>query len=200
MIYDELIKTLRTEFQDVYVDDDAWPKAFRGSKRIKAIVLGTDPGNTYKGKVQRFELVFGLENPSSCYFMSIRENIRLLKHLDMEEVCVQNVCRGYFNCDTSNNKKWLAAGELWLPFLKNELDQQFTSDVPAMATSEIILRLVAPNHKRNQCRDYYENCRFISPEDNRLGRLLIPAFRHPEYQWQKWSECVRGIDHAFMEE
>ncbi|NMB46411.1 MAG: hypothetical protein GX998_08390 [Firmicutes bacterium] len=35
----------------------------------------------------------------------LRKNISLLKHFHMEEVCVQDVCRNYFSCDASNNKK-----------------------------------------------------------------------------------------------
>lgn len=195
MGYEELIREIRSEVGDAYVDDANWPKAYRGAEP-RAIILGTDPGNRRKDRVMKFEFVFGLESSSSPYFRMIKHNLGYLK-LEMDDLYVQNVCRNYFDCDTSRNKKWQKIANLWLPYLKKELDDEVFVNVPVLITAKDILTLIVPKeHQEKACKTYYETHEFIKPEDNYLGRIVIPFFRHYYYDLSKWPDYVQAVRRA----
>lgn len=195
MLYNELTDILKTEFADVYVDDDKWPKAYCGSGNIRAIVLGADPSNPSK---KRFEYAFGLEDQNSPYFSLIKGNLNVLG-LRLDEVYVQNVCRNYFTGTTFDlpRKTWLKAASHWVSYLKQELDSQFGLEIPILVTTEIIFEALAPDihSKRTPSVGYYRDCTFIEAEQNRLGRKLIPLFRHYRYKlenWEGYADIVRN--------
>lgn len=77
MDYSKIKQKLKTNFPDVYVDDDNWPEPYWEQGPIRAIVLGTDPGTQYNA---RFKYVFGLENPGpkNKFFMAVKHNLDIL--------------------------------------------------------------------------------------------------------------------------
>lgn len=195
MDYSKIKQKLKTNFPDVYVDDDNWPEPYWEQGPIRAIVLGTDPGTQYNA---RFKYVFGLENPGpkNKFFMAVKHNLDILG-LKLGKIYAQNLCRNYFNCDSSKNKHWHKVAAEWVPYLRQELDSLFLSEIPVLATSELIVKVLAPDfHKQMRCENYYRSCIIIEPGQNLLGRKLIPLFRHHRYQlenWDQYAAVVRAV-------
>jgi len=198
MGYQELKEVLRTEFADIYVDDDRWPEAYCDSRNVKAIVLGADPSNP-SGK--RFQYAFGLEDQKSRYFSPIKSNLDVLG-LKLDDLYFQDICRNYFTRVTYElpRRRWISAATKWPPYLKEELDshRRISSDIPVLVTTEIILEALAPEvHSRSTPnKDYYRNCIFIEPKQNKLERTLIPFFRHHGYALASWGNYAKAVEEA----
>ncbi|MFB5066861.1 MAG: hypothetical protein ACE3NC_06745 [Candidatus Wallacebacter cryptica] len=195
MPYNELKQILKAEFADLYLDEDKWPKAYCGSGKIRAIVLGADPSNRSD---QRFAYAFGLEDHNSQYFSLIKANLDVIG-VELDEIFVQNVCRNYFVRETSKlpPRTWLRAASHWIPYLKEELDShpQLSVDTPVLVTAEIILKALAPDVHTWRTRnvDYYRNCTFIEPNQNLLERKLIPLYRHQDYALGNWGDYAEAV-------
>lgn len=191
----EILSELKTNYPDVYDGYYPFPAPFRGQKPIKIIILGTDPGNSIKGKTVRFKYVFGLEYPESPYFRQISRNLSLIKNVDLNEIYVQNVCRCYFRVDTGKNKYWTKiARKYWLPLLKQELDFLFNSGIPVLITTEKILEVIM-DKKINASKIYGENI-IINRDDNYLGRRIIALYRHPKYSLDSWDGYLNHLIRA----
>jgi hypothetical protein len=165
---------------------------------IRAILLGCDPSNRH---CQNLPYVFGI-NPSHKIFNglveSLRKNLRAV-NLDLENVYSQNLCRNYFRDETSKNKKWKTVAEMWIPVLKEELDEKFSKDIPVLLTSEVLYKvLLNGNIVRRKAKTFYfvnkkEIIIPIPSEDNKLYHPLIPFYRHYAYQLQKRTEYKEKI-------
>ncbi len=150
---------------------EPYPKYF---KSVKAIVLGADPTNPRK---QNLKFVFGLENERSPYFVPILKNLQRLQ-LVLDDIYVQNLCPNYFENVTDENQDYEEiALKYWLPFLKEELDAQFPSEVPVLVTAWKPLIVVAPeaNAYKNKKSDIYQKS--IAFRKNYLGRPVFAFFR-----------------------
>lgn len=172
---------------------------------VKAIYLGCDPSNRSR---DRFEYAFALErnNPKYNDFVkSHGENLAAIG-LTWDNVYVQNLCRNYFAKETGDNltlwKK--AAKEFWIPRLKEELDRQFMKGIPVLLSAQSLLEVLGKNGAESiPAFDFY-NCDIhipIAPENNLLGRPLIPLYRgsnpriHEPYhlsnpRWEKYRQSV----------
>ncbi|MDV7186108.1 hypothetical protein R3X25_02340 [Lutibacter sp. TH_r2] len=175
-----------------------FPDPFIGDSEIKAIVLGADPSHIVNETPKPLKKVFQLDNPTSPYWRSIQQNINQLNGLTIDNLYVQNLCRNYFNKETSKNTDWIEiARNYWSPFLKIELDVAFDKSIPILMTTEFILNSVLkdPNQKI-KAKNIYTNCISIAPEDNLLGRELIALYRHFHYSLKKdeWSEYNKFIN------
>jgi len=164
-----------------------FPKPFIGVEKIKAIVLGADPTHIVNGKPKKLDMVFQLNNVKSPYWRSVQNNINQLEGLTLENLYVQNLCRNYFNKETSQNDDWIEiARNNWVPFLKEELDNKFDRSVPILMTTEFILHsILKDKNKSLKAKDIYTNCITISPNENLLGRELIAFYRHFYYSFNK---------------
>jgi len=92
----KILQQIKEQYPDVYDGYYPFPAPYRGNKTIKAIMLGTDPGNLFSGSTVRIPVVFGLSTPGSPYFRTIQENIDQLNDLEIDNLYIQNVCRSYF--------------------------------------------------------------------------------------------------------
>jgi len=194
----EILKKIRTDYVDVFEGTYPFPLPFVGNDKIKAILLGTDPGNQVKGETKHFIKVFGLENANTPYFTQISSNIRLLNNLGIENIYVQNVCKNYFNCNAYNNPHWLSiARDIWLPLLKNELDYLFDRQIPVLLSTELILNLIINDKKKIPAKFIYENQVFIFEKENYLERTLIPFYRHRNYSLEQWNAYKCKIESYF---
>ena len=194
----EILSQIKQRFHNVYEGTYPFPIPFEGKENIKAILVGTDPGNLIKGKTKHFEKVFGLENNKSKYFSSIYSNIKLLQNLSIENLYIQNICKNYFNCNAYLNKYWLKiANEFWLPVIKNEFNSRFKPEIPVLLSSELIFNLLIKKECKNSAKYLYENSKFISETDNYLGRVLIPFYRHYKYSLKNWNKYKDCIDNFF---
>jgi len=181
-------------FPDMYDKKSDLPKVFKGSEKIKAIVIGADP--TYKSGKSDFQKVFKLEmEKDSPFFRPILNNIKQV-NLNLNNIYAQNLVRNYCEEETSKNKDWSEMAKYWIDIFKKDLEQ-FSKDIPVFVTAWIILKALTNNEVIKQLSPnlIYEECRFIKPNENLLGRTIIPLFRHPRYQIKskKWIDYKNTI-------
>lgn len=101
---DEVVKRLVNEYPELISTAFTLPKAHRGQGNIMAIVLGADPTHIVDRKPIEMKVVFDLDQPEkSPYWRSININLQQIG-LTLDNLYVQNVCRNYFTCETSQNK------------------------------------------------------------------------------------------------
>ncbi len=162
-----------------------YPAKVEDPTKIKAIVLGCDPSNSSNkdGSTQLLGCVFGITgmNSDGRYFAGIKSNLKVLG-ISMDEIYVQNLCRNYFNVETSKNKKWMEAAKLWRISLKLELDGLFGHAVPVFITSEKIYHaLINDAESPHPPKEIYSNPELVPLTNNFLNRPLIPLYRHYKY-------------------
>lgn len=109
---------------------------------------------------------------------------------------IDNLCKNYFTVETFENKFWVEiADKYWILYLKDELDKLFSKTVPVLATADILLKALCYkgcyNTKNNDL--YYKECKYIEPNQNKLGRKIIPFFRHHKYSLDDWDSYVDFI-------
>jgi len=195
---EEILTEVETRFKDVFVNADALPKPYIGSETIKALLIGTDPGNSVGGETKIIDYVFGLEHKNSPYFRSIQGNIDKLSNLILENLYVQNICKNYFNCDASKNKDWKEAAKLWLPYVINEFDSQYDKSIPVLVSAEIILDIILKEQQTKLTAEtYYSSPAFIDKADNNFERTLIPFYRHRKYSLSFWDQYREATDSFF---
>ena len=193
----EILTQIKEEYADVFDGYYPFPVPFRGKQTIKAILLGTDPGNVSSGSTVRIPVVFGLLTPDSLYFRAMKENMDQVKGLELDNLYIQNVCRSYFTCDTSKNKHWKAiAKELWIPHLKQELDFLFDPDIPVLVTAEIILDVILKD-KKPDAEDIYKNTIIFGKDQNHLIRTVLAFYRHTKYALTNWPEYTNELNRFF---
>lgn len=172
------------------------PFCFNPSK-IKAFVLGCDPTNfSDSGKTVELSHVFGI-GQDHRYFSDILSNLQLLG-LHLEDLYIQNLVTEYLDEETGRNKNWETVAEQYLSDRKIEFDKvDPTGKTPVFLTAERLYQfLLNDNEKKWKASDLYElNAEIPIPADsNKLGRPLIPLYRHYQYELEKWpiySENLR---------
>jgi hypothetical protein len=183
----ELVDVLVSKYGKLIFTGFDIPNAHEGKGEIKAIILGADPTHIVGNCPKMMEKVFGLEKAEkSPYWRGINKNLRHIG-LTLNNVYVQNVCRNYFDRETSKNEKWEEiASNYWIPLLKEELDSRLEPKVPIIMTTQFILwaALESPEKKINAKILYYEH-KYIPEEDNKLRRKLYAVYRHPYYSLTK---------------
>jgi hypothetical protein len=190
----QILETLLSDYPDKVHPRYPFPEPYKGSGEIKAIILGADPTRIVKDQPLPFNMVFELDNDKSPYFRSIRKNIDLLDGLSMENIYAQNLCRNYFNKETSANKAWVdIARNYWSGFLAKELDSMFTPSVPVLITTEFILKACIIKGKVIKANNIYSQCLCIAAEDNLFGREMIAFYRHYNYSIDRWPEYRKFV-------
>lgn len=174
----ELAATCRMDIMNL-------PEAWAPSKAIRAIVIGADPTNDgvpgKKGMIV-FKYVFGIGHKNENVFWGAQKRNLAAIGLMMQEVYVQNICRNYFKEQTTKNKDWYRVAEIWLPLLKEEL-QSIPETVPILATTETIMKLLVPDvPPAYEIYKWGKNYRFYA---DKLGREVMPFYRHPKYSMTK---------------
>ena len=162
--------------------------------KVNVFVLGSDPSNFSESgdATNILSTVFGLGEGDARYFSGILANLREIG-LSLEDIYVQNLVRNYLNFETSKNHPvWLKFANLWLPFLKEELNAVDNSKkIPVLVTAEVIFRFLNPAMEKYKAREIYNSedqsiVRKMSvSNDNKLGRPVIPFYRHLNYRLAK---------------
>jgi hypothetical protein len=183
----DILKRLQVLYPDLISPIDKFPQAYKGNNKIKAIILGADPTHIVDSHPKPLEFVFQIENPNSPYWKGIKQNLERITGMTQEHVYVQNVCRNYFNLETSKNKVWVEiARQYWIPFLAKELDVMFDKSVPILMTTEFILKAALNSGESNiKAKNIYNVCITIDSGKNLFGRELIAFYRHPAYSISK---------------
>lgn len=157
-----------------------FPEPYRGAEKLRAILLGADPtnGGIHKGDKQiAFKAVFGLKDGYAEFFRHQLTNLKAI-NLHVEQLYIQNVCRNYFRQQTSRNKKWDQIADIWLPFLKQELDC-LDKNLPLLITAERIMKVLVPDVPKAQ--EFYSLKAELPLFSKKLERLVFPLYRHPAY-------------------
>ncbi len=172
--YPELVNQIRFDLTEL-------PEPYVGKNKIKAILLGADPTNdgikTDKGPKQ-LKIVFGINSEyEKIFFAPQMINLSALE-IDKDNLFIQNVCRNYFINQTGNNKKWNAIAELWLKYLKEEIDEY--PDILVFVTAEKIMKVLTKTIIK--ARDFYNYPEKYLPLYSELvQRDVYPLYRHPNY-------------------
>lgn len=183
-----ILNILTANFQNEMITYDDLPKPYPEKiNNPKAILIGCDPSNNHN---IRFKYVFALERTNKKFegFLKSWDCSLCAIGLNFNKIYTQNLCRNYFKKETSKNKIWYKAAEIWIPELKKELDQ-FDKDVPVLMSSEYIYKSLLKNKKDFIKASAFYNCTKnipISSKLNKLDRPLIPFYRHFKYSINKY--------------
>jgi hypothetical protein len=169
-----------------------------GIEDVKAIYLGCDPSNRHS---QSLPFAFAHESGLPIFNSFIKSHEAQLRQLELrwEDVYAQNLCKNYFDTETSGNTKlWeQIANEYWIENLKEELEI-FKPCVPVLMTAGVIYTvLLNPGQPIGKPADFYNGTVPIpiEPKNNKLNRPLIPMYRHWAYKLSldQWSDYRNKI-------
>ncbi len=179
----EILKELMVLYPILVSPIDKFPKAYKGTKKIKAIILGADPTHIVDDNPKQLDVVFKIDDPKSPYWKGIKKNVDIITCITQENIYVQNLCRNYFTVETSKNNEWVGiARRFWIPLLKKELDFMFDKSIPILMTTEFILKAaMKEGEKIIKAKLIYNDSVVIEPEKNLFGRELIAFYRHFKY-------------------
>jgi hypothetical protein len=190
-----IIEKLKNECGDEVLETKTWPYAWPTTiQKPKAILLGCDPSNQHSDKLP-YAFAWEYDNNIFNSFRKYwKENLEEIG-LKPAEVYWQNLCKNYFRSETSKNKKWKKAAEIWIPYLREELDAQFDRSVPVLLSADILYAVLRTTWRRHKPAEMYADHSLvpIPPSENKLGRPLYPFYRggpgrkyhlmkHPEYR------------------
>ena len=180
----QLLQELKEKFSDKIDDRFYLPEAYwSGVKdKVKAIYLGCDPTNTNKNI--QFEYAFSHGCMDKGFVAFRKKHLKQLNEIGLswETVYTQNLCKNYFRSETSKNKIWKQAAEMWIDVLKEELDELFSTEIPVLLTSQLLLDALLFEQKRPIRYDALEFYELRTPipvpaNENKLMRPLIPVYR-----------------------
>lgn len=167
--------------KEIRFDLTVLPEPYVGKNKIKAILLGADPTNygikTDKG-LKQLETVFGIDSEYENFFFGPQMiNLNALE-IDKDNLFIQNVCRNYFIKQTGNNKKWNTIAELWIKYLKEEIDEY--PDIAILVSAEKIIKVLTKTTVK--ARDLYDFPeKYLPLYSESLQREVYPLFRNPNY-------------------
>lgn len=173
---------------------------YTGKSTMKAFVLGCDPTAFNKSKKRlKFNTVFDISGDKR-YFAGIFRNLKELK-LTMDDIYVQNLIPEYRDVESSKDKNWVRAAQRFINARKTEFDKIDPScKVPVFLTSELIYKaLLNDNETPRPASDMYNDPeQFIIPASiNKLGRPLLPFYRHFAYSMKNKPEIAAKIREVF---
>ncbi len=177
------------------------PKPFRNTGPLKAFVLGCDPTAFEKGDKLKeihkvFEVAFNL-NKDLSYFRTIHKNLHYL-NLSLSNVYVQNLVTEYQGNETFSNPEWQSIAEEFIIPRTEEFDKiDGDKKIPVFLTSDILFKVLVnkvPAGFKPKSHYTSDKAFYIKPEDNKLGRPLIPLYRHKDYSLERFpAYCARLI-------
>jgi hypothetical protein len=169
--------------------------------KIKAFVLGCDPtGFDKKRNRLIFEYVFGIEGKDKRYFAGILSNLNQVV-VSLNDIYVQNLITDYQDKESSKNKKWMETAKVYIPARKREFDAiDKKGKIPVFLTSELLYKaLLNDDQPGYKAKELYETPTRIpvTAEKNKLGRPLIPLYRHSGYRLSKEGEYLSKLQYLF---
>ncbi len=164
--------------------------------KIKAFVLGCDPTNfSNNGQSVQLKYVFGI-GQDHRYFSDILKNIQLLG-LHLEDLYIQNLVTEYQEEETGRNKNWEIKAESYIAARKEEFDKiDPMGIIPVFLTAGRLYNVLLNNgEKKWKASEIYALKTEIPvpPDANKLGRSLIPLYRHYQYNLLKWQDYLNKL-------
>jgi len=174
-----------------YVDDSlSIPKVFAGDRGIKLIALGQDPTVKSPGSRKTITTVLNLDKNGS-----LRRYLEDVCHklgVDLDHsVYATNLLKNFFVAPPTQISPidvFKVFGDIWLPFLKEELS--VFPGVPVLTLGEPLLSVLVFEGVSAQVRRYWgyrrdwqtnppADFRCVAPAENGLGRQLFPFPHQP---------------------
>ena len=160
---------------------DTFPEAYcpGGISNVKAIYLGCDPSNQHSSTLP---YAFAHESKLKIFNSFLKSHTEQLTQIGLgwDKVYTQNLCRNYFEKETSKNPIWKEVAEaFWIERLKTEL-AVFDANIPVLLTAQVLLEVLGKDgYEKKAAADFYEGKEAIPIPaiSNKLNRDLIPLYR-----------------------
>ena len=207
MVIDNMKRSEIGSFVDTSLDP---PEPFRGSGKIKLLVVGQDP--TVHNPKQRKELKVVLLLNQPGRLRTYLGNICKGLDIDLDEnIYATNLLKNFFTVppDTIREKDpqfFRKAADHWIPLLKEEIEE--FENVPILPLGEPVLNCLTKSPDRVLIRNYwgYEgpaqygwNFHYIKPIENILSRVVFPFPHIPGLLHKFYRQQMNGYL-AFMKE
>jgi hypothetical protein len=195
-----------------YVDDSLpIPKVFAGHGEIKLIVLGQDPTVKKPESRKTITTVLNLDKEGS-----LRRYLGDVCHklgVDLDHsVYATNLLKNFFVAPPTQISPidvFKVFGDIWLPFLKEELS--VFPGVPVLTLGEPLLSALVfegvsarVRHYWGYRRDWQTNppvdFRYVAPAENRLGRQLFPFPHQPSLRKKFYAESLESYTEYVRQE
>jgi len=184
-----------------YIDTSLTPPdPFRGSGKIRLIILGQDPTVQDLEYRKKVKVALLLNQPGG-----LRTYLgKVCKALDIdldENIYATNLLKNFFTVPPDKLRKedpqfFQKAANYWIPLLKEEIEE--FENVPVLPLGEPVLNSLTKNPDRVLIRYYWgyegpaqygRNFGFIKPTENVLSRVVfpfphIPGLSHKIYRQQ----------------
>lgn len=117
--------------------------------------------------------------------MRILANLNAI-NLSIKDAYIQSLISEYLPVETSKYKDWEKISEIHLPQLIKELDAfNKKRRIPVLVTAERVMKFLVES-KLPKSKDYYQpKTEGLDFPVNKLGRVVIPFYRHPDYGLRK---------------
>jgi hypothetical protein len=162
------------------------PEPYRGAGPIQLIILGQDPTVEKSASRQRISKVLNLDRhgPLRAYVGKLCLGLGT----SLEGVYATNLVKN-FSAQQPNPHVLQAYANRWRKLLQEEL-AAFSPQIPIVTLGQPVLKLIVNGNAPRCLRDYwgYESSgkpvnrarfRILAPEENALGRLVLP-FPHQQ--------------------
>lgn len=188
----KVLEELKLEYGEYLDLDKKIPKPYyEDLKKVRAILLGSSPMLTKYtvDYTEQPEYVFNLSEykegvEGEDIFGNINSNL-LAIDLNLDEIYAENLCKNHLKNISVHDDAWVRIAHIWGKDLKKELDELFSKEIPVLVTATWMLKALGKGIRDGM--HYYTSNEFIKAEDNILDRVLIPFFRHEQYDLNKDS-------------
>jgi uracil-DNA glycosylase len=187
------------------------PRVFRGTGKIRLIVIGQDPTIINKASRKNITSVLGLDKPGKMQ----RYLYRICEGLDIDplkELYATNLFKNFFEEPPDHNSDVLKKFfELWFPVLKEET-AQFPC-VPIVVLGDHVLNFLTGECDIKFVRNYWgyhenwkkgmnEPFKHLLPEENLLTENIYPFPRVSsiikEFYFQRFDNYINYIKSTFI--
>ncbi|MGB6680051.1 MAG: hypothetical protein WBF08_01850 [Candidatus Bathyarchaeia archaeon] len=186
------------------------PDPFRGSGKIKLIVLGQDPtvqDPEYRKKIE-VTLLLNQAGRLRTYLGKVCKGL----DIDLDEnIYATNLLKNFFTRPPDRINKedpqfYQKAADFWIPLLKEEIEE--FENVPVLTLGQPVLNCLIKGPDQVLIRyswgfegpgQYRRNFGYIKPSDNVLGRVVFPFPHIPGLQHKFYKQQMNGYL-AFMKE
>jgi hypothetical protein len=131
--------------------------------------------------------------------MGIEKNLAAIG-LTRYDIYAQNLIQSYQPEETGKNIHWQEVAAKWVDILKKELDSiDPQRKIPVLVTAQIVIEYLSWEPLLSPKTIYLSKADgIVKPDENPLGRTLIPFYRHFAYsldkeEYKKYRETVRGL-------
>lgn len=171
--------------------------------KVKAIVLGADPGNfSDHGEHVDIKVAFAIGSGDARYFDPILKNLQVIG-LSLTDVYIQNLITSDTGIETGKNNKWeeIAESNLDSRISEFRLVDNNRNKIPVLVSAERILRYLS-KVKLPSAEEIYLDKQFyiIQANNNKLDRPIHPFFRNMKYslsneKWEDYRSFLAGVFH-----